>query len=299
VRQPRTKSTVVASALACVMLVGTLGTLGALGLTGSTAAAGAEHSGPSAAELPQFDHVVTVVFENKREGSIIGNPRAPYFNELAAGGASFTQSYAVTHPSQPNYVALFSGSTHGLTGDTCPHTFRADNEAHELIQAGYTFSGYSEGLPHAGSAVCTKGRYARKHAPWANFPDIPKSAQQPFTSFPSDYSALPDVSWVIPDLCDDMHDCSIAHGDAWLQSQLSAYAEWAKTNNSLLIVTFDEDDRTAGNQIATIFYGAHIAPGDYDEPITHYSVLRTIEDLYGVKHLGHARQATPITDVWN
>jgi hypothetical protein len=252
-----------------------------------------------AAKPPRFDHVLLVVFENKKQGSIIGNPDAPYFNQLADGGASFTHSYAVTHPSQPNYLALFSGSTQGIIDDSCPHTFPGNNQAAELIKAGFTFTSYSEDLPAAGSKVCLSGKYARKHAPWANFPNVPDADQQPDTSFPSDYSQLPDVSWVIPNLCDDMHDCSIALGDSWLESHLGGYAAWAKDNNSLLIITFDEDDRTAGNQIATIFYGAHVKVGSYGVHITHYSVLRTIEDMYGVPRLGQARDADTITNVWN
>jgi hypothetical protein len=196
-------------------------------------------------------------------------------------------------------VALFSGSTQGFIDDSCPHTFQVNNEAAELIKAGFTFTSFSEDLPAAGSKVCLSGEYARKHAPWTNFPNVPDEDQQPYTSFPSDFSQLLDVSWVIPNLCDDMHDCSIAVGDSWLESHLGSYAAWAKDNNSLLIVTFDEDDRTAGNQIATIFYGAHVKVGSYGVPITHYSVLRTIEDMYGVPHLGEARDATTITKVWD
>lgn len=251
-----------------------------------------------ASTVPRPDHVVVVVFENKKAGSIIGNPDAPYFNELADGGAYMAQSYGVAHPSQPNYIALFSGSTHGVANDNCGYSFKANNQAHEMLKAGHTFVSYAEDLPQAGSQVCSAGGYARKHAPWTDFPNVPAKVQQPYTSFPSDYSSLPDVSWVIPNLCDDMHDCSIATGDSWLQSHLGDYATWAMTHNSLLIVTFDEDDYTGANQIATIFYGEQVAPGSYDERITHYSVLRTMEDMYGVPHLLKAKKAKSITDIW-
>jgi hypothetical protein len=248
--------------------------------------------------VPRPDHVVVVVFENKRERSILGNPDAPYFTTLADGGALMTQSYAVTHPSQPNYIALFSGSTHRVIDDDCGYTFKADNQAHEMLHAGFTFMSYAEDLPRVGSRICSSGRYARKHAPWTDFRNVPADVQQPFSAFPSDYSQLPDVSWVIPNLCHDMHDCSIATGDAWLQQNLGGYASWALDNNSLLIVTFDEDDRTGGNQIATIFYGGVVTPGSYDEHITHYSVLRTMEDMYGVPRLLKAKKAETITDIW-
>jgi len=150
--------------------------------------------------------------------------------------------------------------------------------------------------------VCASGNYARKHIPWADFSNVPASATKSFDRFPQaasgDFAALPSFSWITPNLCDDMHDCSVSAGNAWLRRHLSAYASWAKANDSLLIVTFDENDGSPGNQIPTIFYGDHVKPGDYAENIDHYSVLRTIEAAFGLPHDGAAARATPITDVW-
>jgi phosphatidylinositol-3-phosphatase len=249
--------------------------------------------------VPRPDHVVVVVLENEEAGSIIGSPDAPYINTLVAGGASMTRSFAVGHPSQPNYIALFSGSTHRVEDDACTHTFGADNQASEMLAAGFTFMSYAEDLPAAGSTVCTSGEYARKHAPWTDFTNVPARVQQPYTSFPSDYSTLPDVSWVVPNLCHDMHSCSVATGDAWVRAHLGSYARWALRHDSLLVLTFDEDDKAGDNRIATVFYGGPVAPGSYDEHITHYNVLRTMEDMYGVPRLGKARKAKPITDIWS
>src|SRR5690348_18294140 len=107
---------------------------------GLTAAAALLSSGVASAagSVHRFDHVVIVVMENKNYGDIIGRPdEAPYLNSLAAGGAVFSNSFAVTHPSQPNYLALFSGSAQGVTGDDCPHTFTGvPNLGAELINAG-------------------------------------------------------------------------------------------------------------------------------------------------------------------
>lgn len=252
----------------------------------------------STAAVPRPDHVVIVLFENTSEDSIIGNPDAPYFNQLADTGANFTNSFAIEHPSQPNYLDLFSGSNQGITSDSCPHTFDADNAGAQLIAAGLTFTGYSEDLPSPGSTTCTTGDYARKHAPWVNFSNVPAEDNQPFSAFPTDYSTLPTVSWVIPNLCNDMHDCSIATGDTWLRDQLDGYVQWAASHNSVLITTFDEDDSAGDNQIATIFNGQPVKPGAYTERIDHFSVLRTVEDMYGLPHAGAAEQATPITDAW-
>ncbi|HEY0472100.1 MAG TPA: alkaline phosphatase family protein [Kribbella sp.] len=248
--------------------------------------------------VPRPDHVVIVVFENTSASSIIGNPKAPYFNQLAATGANFTSSYAIEHPSQPNYLDLFSGSNQGVTNDSCPHSFSTDNQAAQLIAKGLTFTAYSENLPSTGSTVCTSGKYARKHAPWTNFTNVPASFSKPFTSFPTDFTKLPTVSWVIPNMCNDMHDCSVATGDSWLKSRLDGYVQWAKTHNSLLITTFDEDDFTGTNRIATIFNGQPVKPGTYGENVNHFRVLRTVEDMYGLPHAGAAATATPITDTW-
>jgi len=250
------------------------------------------------AALPTPAHVVVVMEENHSYSEIIGSPQAPYINTLATQGALFTHSFAVGHPSEPNYLAIFSGSTQGVTDDSCPLTFSTDSLESELLAAGKTFTGYSEGLPKAGSKVCTSGKYARKHVPWTDFSKDLAADNQPFTSFPSDFTKLPTVAFVIPNLNDDMHDGTIQQGDAWLQRYLAAYVTWAQSNNSLLIIQFDEDDGSENNQVATIFVGAVVKPGQYSEKINHYNILRTIEDMYTLPRLAKAKKAKPISDVW-
>ncbi|QMU77595.1 acid phosphatase [Streptacidiphilus sp. PB12-B1b] len=257
----------------------------------------------AASTVPTPAHVVVVMEENHSYSDIIGDTAdAPYMNSLASQGALLTSSFAVTHPSEPNYMALFSGSTDGLTADSCPVS--AGNTANlgsELLAAGYTFKGYSEGLPKTGSTTCTSGNYARKHSPWINFSNVPTSDSLPFTSFPSssDYSSLPTLSFVIPNLNDDMHNGTINQADTWLKNNLSAYATWAKANNSLLIVQWDEDDYTENNQIPTIIVGQSVAPGSYDQTVNHYNLLATLEQMYGLKAVGSSAGQTPITGIWN
>src|SRR5216683_3318755 len=188
--------------------------------------------------VPRPLHVVVVVMENHAFNEIIGTPQARYVNSLARRGALLTRSYAVTHPSEPNYLALFSGSTHGVSGDPCPTTLNAPNLAADLIGKHLTFAGYAEGLPAPGSQVCWHGEYARKHVPWTDFRNVPAGMNLPFSSFPQDFAQLPTVSFVIPNLCSDMHDCPVATGDAWLRTHIDRYAQWAMTHDSLLIVTF-------------------------------------------------------------
>ena len=252
----------------------------------------------AAAGLPKPDHVVVVIEENHSFSDIIGSSSAPYINSLAAQGAEFTQSFAVAHPSEPNYLALFAGSTEGLSSDSCPHTYTTANLGSELITAGDTFTGYSESMPSVGYTGCTSGEYARKHNPWVNFTNVPTADNQPFTAFPSNFASLPTVSVVVPNLLDDMHDGTVQAGDTWLQNNIDGYAQWAKTHNSDLIVTWDEDDNSSGNQIPTIAVGANVKPGTYNETINHYNVLRTIEDFYNLSYAGSSSTATPITDAF-
>jgi phosphatidylinositol-3-phosphatase len=127
---------------------------------------------------------------------------------------------------------------------------------------------------------------------------VPATGNRTYAAFPSDYAALPTVAWVTPNMCDDMHDCSVSTGDTWLKNHVDGYAQWAKTHNSLLILTWDEDDSSASNQIPTIMVGQAVQAGNYGEHIDHYTVLRTIEDMYGLTHLGSSAKATPITDIW-
>jgi acid phosphatase len=249
--------------------------------------------------VPRPDHVVVVVLENTSYDQLVGRPEAPFLDSLERRGAVFTQSFAITHPSQPNYLALFSGSTQGVIDDSCPHTFGTSNLGRELLDAGRSFVGYSEDLPSVGYPGCSAGKYARKHNPWADFSDLPARVNQPMTAFPTDLAKLPTVSFVIPNLDHDLHDGTLNQADRWLQANLGGYAAWAPAHNSLLVITNDEDDFTAVNRIATIMVGAHVRPGDYAGRIDHYSVLRTIEAAYGLAPLGASAQARPITAIWS
>jgi phosphatidylinositol-3-phosphatase len=273
---------------------------GAVTLTGLAAIPLTPPVGLAAAALPRPAHVVIVVEENRSEGNIIGSKSTPFITALAAHGANMVQSFAETHPSEPNYLALFAGNTFGVTKDLCPVNGGAvPNLGSELLAAGYTFIGYAEDLPAVGSPVCSAGKYARKHVPWANFTNVPAANSVPFSAFPmGNYANLPTVSFVIPNNDNNMHDGSIAQGDAWLNRQLSDYANWALANNSLLIVTWDEDDNGSRNQIPTVIYGAHVQPGTYNEQISHYNVLSTLEQMYGLPKTGNAVNAPPIATIW-
>jgi hypothetical protein len=261
--------------------------------------------------LPMPDHVVVVIFENHAYQQIIGSSAAPRINELANGSSSalFTNSYAIEHPSQCNYLDLFSGANQGVTNDNLPSgPFVTDNLGRQLLNAGKSFATYSEDLPGAGYNGDYYGNYARKHNPAANWVgtgtnQVPASVNQPFTAFPSsDFSSLPTVSFVVPNQNNDMHNGSdpvrITTADTWFYNNMNGYAQWAKTHNSLLIVTFDEDNDVSGNHIATIFTGQMVQQGQYAETINHYTVLRTVEAMYGLPYAGHAASTIAVTDCW-
>jgi len=252
---------------------------------------------PSA--LPRPAHVIVIVEENKAAWQVIGNRRdAPFINELVDRGALFTNARGVTHPSLPNYFALFAGVTN-TNRDDCPALGiprDAPNLASELHAARLTFAGYSEGLPSIGFTGCWAGRYARKHAPWVHFSNVPASENLPFSKFPS-YDKLPTVAFVIPDVQDDMHDGSIAEGDAWLVKHLGQLITWAAKHDTLVVLTWDEG-YDLENSIPTVLYGPMVQPGKYGERIDHYRVLRTLEDLYGLPHAGLSGGVLPITDCW-
>lgn len=251
-------------------------------------------------------HVVIVVEENHSRSQIIGNQDAPFINHLAHEGAYFSNYHAIEHPSQPNYLDLFSGSDRGITNDSCPHSFSKPNLASELIDHHLTFSGYSEDLPNQGYTGCSNDHwykpwgatYARKHSPWVDFTNIPKKDNLPFNKFPSDYSKLPTVSFVIPNLDHDMHNGTVKAGDTWLKQNLGDYVKWAKKHNSLLILTWDENDGSSGNRIPTIFIGKMIQKGTYDQKVNHFNLLRTIEDLYDLPYLGNSAKVSPIKNIW-
>jgi acid phosphatase len=255
------------------------------------------------AGLPRPDHIVIVVEENRSFSSIIGNDAAPYINSLAARGAVFTNFHSLVHPSQPNYLALFSGSAHGVTSDVAPPAgspYSSPNLASELFGVGLSFTGYSEDLPFAGFTGVSNGHYHRRHNPWVNFSNVSASSNLPYWDFPppDHFDSLPTVSIVIPNLLHDMHSASTSAGDSWLRDNLNAYVRWAADHNSLFILTWDEGNQSTDSHIPTLFVGPMVRAGSYDGALNHLHVLRTLEDVYGLAYAGESVNVAPITNVW-
>ncbi len=266
---------------------------------------------PARATPPVYDHVVIVMEENENYSSIIGNTlEAPYINTLANSGALFTNMRSVTHPSHPNYLELYSGNNQGVTGDGNPSNtpFSTANLGAALRAAGRTFTGYADGLPSAGDIVSdnTFNGYVRRHCPWvwwitATMPTpanrLPPSVHQPFTAFPTNFTQLPTVAVVVPSNPHNMHDGSIIDGDNWLRVNLGAYASWAPTHNSLLVVVWDEDYFQIGtlDQVPMIFIGTNVRNGANAGAWTLHNLLRTLEDMYSLPHAGSAASVAAIT----
>jgi hypothetical protein len=252
-------------------------------------------------KLPKIDHIVIVVEENHSQKAIQGNQSAPYINSLMKLGTNLTNYYAIEHPSQPNYLDLFSGSNQGVTNDNVPNTkFSTRNLASELLEKKHSFVGYSEDLPSVGfnGESTGSGGYARKHNPWVNFTNVPNQANQPLVNFPTDFNQLPTVSFVIPNLRHDMHDGTVMEADQWLKDHIDPYVQWAQTHNSLLIVTWDEDDFSQENKIPTFVVGPMVKKEEFTEKVNHFNLLRTIEDIYGLSHAGKSESVKPIIGIW-
>jgi hypothetical protein len=233
--------------------------------------------------VPAYAHIVVVMMENHDYNEIIGNSSAPYINSLAAGGALLSNYTAISHPSEPNYFALYAGSTFGVVDDNA-HSEPDPSLATILQGAGKTFIGYIEPASPA------------KHNPWESFPEAFTVEKNFNTTFPAspNFANLPSVSFVVPDLNDDMHDGTIQQGDTWLQNNIDSYAQWAKTHNSLLILTFDEGDVSPNNQVATIFYGAQVASGTYNTAYNHFNMLSTVLAASNLTGPNNAATASPI-----
>jgi acid phosphatase len=212
----------------------------------------------------------------------------------------------VTHPSQPNYLALWAASTLGVTDDDCPPAgapYAVENLGHACEAAGLTWKSYCENLPSAGSTTCATADslYARKHHPCPDFSNLTHSRERRFSQLATDIAAgtLPNLSFVVPNMCNDMHDCPASTGDDWLSNHLPAMIAGAGPQG-LVILTWDEDDDDeSGNHILTVFAGPVVRSG-YVSATTfnHYTTVRTICDVLGLSPFANASSETTPMDVW-
>lgn len=247
------------------------------------------------------------MFENKGAAEILSGAQAPYLVSLATEYAYAANYRAITYPSQPNYIALFSGSTHGVA-DNELHDIDAPNLADQVEQAGLSWQVAAENValgcftgPFSLDGRDGEGIYSRKHNPAISFTSIADDPERcaritDLTGF--DPNAA-EFSLIVPNNCNSMHDCSIADGDAWLQGFLPRILESeAYRQGGVVLITFDEDRGDGDNQVATVVVSERARRGVASErPYTHYSLLRTVQELLGLACLAESCDAEPMSDL--
>ena len=244
---------------------------------------------PSATPVGPPLRVLVIVMENHGYDSVIG---LPYIRSLATQTTALTNYHASSHPSLPNYLALTSGSTWGITDDGY-HVLPAQGLGDQLSAAAVPWRAYMEGM---GANWRADGNgYAVKHDPFAYYGGRCPSAVVPMSDFATDIAgpAPPRFMWITPNLCHDMHDCSPDVGDAWLRGVLPGILAAPAMANGVVFVTWDEDDGGSANHVLTLVLGAR-TPIDPSGPYSHPSLLATVEDLMAVGRLPATAGVAPI-----
>jgi hypothetical protein len=276
--------------------------------------ASANLSRASAASLPAFSHIFEIVLENHETSSIIGSSSAPYINSLTQQYGLATNYYGIRHPSLPNYLALIGGDTFGVSSNCTNCFINAPNLVDQLEGAGKSWKAYMESMPNPCYLGDAGSLYRQKHNPFIYFDSIRKNTARcnkivPLTQLDTDLknNTVPEYTWITPNMCNSMHDCSVSTGDNWLKTwvgKILASPAWQQ--NGVLFITFDEGKTNAGccsfaagGQIVTLVISPLSKPAfkssvAYD----HYSLLRTIEDAWGLAPLANAGCAcsTPMID---
>lgn len=261
--------------------------------------------------VPEFQHIVTIVFENKEFGTVVRNPQMPYFNQLATQYTLLTQFYAVTHPSLPNYLAMVSGNTFDLTFDCYSCSYDAPSFPDLIEASGRTWKTYQEDMPSACFDGTEYGQYAIKHNPFMYFKPIRLNAERcnrsvvPFPELALDVASgqLPNYVYITPNLCNDAHDCDLDVADNWLKAVLPPLQAALDLEGKpyLIVLTWDEGQgnhsccglpQEAGGRIATILISPDVKNGFEDAtPYTLYSLLKTEAESWRLQYLGHAADA--------
>lgn len=239
-----------------------------------------------------YDHVVWIMLENVGY-SIIGSPSAPYLNSLADQCGLATNDLAVSHPSLPNYIALTSGSTQGITDDGEPdtHVLSAPSIFSQLNGDWRT---YAESMPSACDRV-TSGLYAARHNPAVYYVPISASCKRDDLPLARPMNLAAAFTMIVPNICDDMHSCPVRTGDEWLRRYVPTIIQSPQyqSGSLALFITFDENDSQATNRVPTIVVAPSVPHGQrVAVALTHYSLLRTTETLLKVPLLGGAKNAT-------
>ncbi len=258
-------------------------------------------------------HVFLILMENHSYSQVWNTASTPYITSLGKAYAKASNYHAITHPSLPNYLDLYAGSNYGITTDCSPSSschINARNLADNIQAKGLSWRFYEESMP-APCYLTSSGNYAPKHDPVVYFDDVRlnstrcKSHVVAYTYLATDIATLSttrNYSFITPNLCDDMHNCSVSTGDNWLKSHVPAIlkAPACTLAKCLVIVTWDEDNGSSGNHVLTIFAGSGAKTAGYTSAIAynHYSLLRTVEYIFGLPtQTTHDAAASPMTDM--
>ena len=260
---------------------------------------------PPPTTVPNFSHVYVIIFENKEYSSVVGSSKAPYINSLIAKYGSATNFTAERHPSEPNYIALTSGGTQGITDDGV-YNLGVNNLFDQVAASGRTWHAYMQGYPGKCSTASSSGAvtdgvgksgaYVRKHNPAISYTSISGNAAKcaHITNLASFDPAAANFEFITPNMINDMHDGSVADGDNFLKAFLPKITSSSAFANSVVFVTFDEGSSSVngGGHIMTLAITPGMTAGyKSTAAYNHYSMLRTIEDAWGLSHLGNAASA--------
>ena len=255
-----------------------------------------------------YFHIAIIVMENRSLQNITGNINALFINSLIKQGTLLSNYSAVTHPSLPNYLAILGGDTFGITSDCQTCFISANNLVDQLENYHKTWKAYMESMP-ANCFLGSTNLYAQKHNPFIYFNDIRENKNRcnnvvPLDNLKTDLSAektTPDFIWITPNICNDMHDCSTLQGDKWLSKEvpLILNSPAFTTRKSLLIITWDEAEGSDSNKVPTIIMGTGIKHGlTAGSPYNHYSLLHTIEKLWGMPPINsNAKKSAIINEI--
>jgi acid phosphatase len=249
------------------------------------------------------DHIIFLWLENKGFNTIIGSSSAPFINSLVKKGTLFTNTYAVTHPSYPNYIDFFAGESNGISNDVCIDntSLTSPNLYTVLKDAGKSFAWYSEDLPVMGSKVCIYNNYVEKHNPTTVFANVPDSANKRFADLPADYNLLENVICISPSLVNDMHSGTIRQADKWLKKNLAPLVNWCTTHNSVFVVYFDESETNEDNRIPVIAVGQQVkANYRSTDRYDHFSWTKSISAMFLAADTwtGNLSAAKLVTGCW-
>ena len=263
--------------------------------------------------VPNFDHIVIIIFENKEFGSVIDNPLMPTYNRLAHEYTLLTEYYAIRHPSLPNYLALMGGDTFGIDRN-CNECFIDARSLPDLIEeSGRTWKTYQEDMPEP-CFLGDRGDYVQKHNPFVYFDPIRLNAERcqrsvvPLTALQTDIDthSLPNFFFIKPNICNDSHDCSLDITDAWLTNLLGTLipALDATGPSYFVAMLFEEGQGShtccglpepGGGRVPFVIYSPLVQNGFEDPtPYTHYSLLKTISQAWGLPYLAHAADETNV-----